>query len=381
MAKWKNEDSLRIEGPRLAILEPLQRAFTFTRARSPKPILANVLLKAVGGGGPAFCLMATDLEASLMMTASGMEVQRPGEILVPPRILKILSASSSEQVVLSGSESGIELATADGRFTACTEPVAEFPSLSDHCKEPCLECEPAALCGAIRRTIFAADTVESKRYVLDALHLEAGEGRLTVVGTDGRRMAVQKIAAGGSTDSLVANVPSRAAALIGRTFSDSDGPIRLWSDANWLAAWDVSRAVSVRLAEGRYPVWADVMPAFPPAFGCQMPCGPLATALRQIAATIDDPLETSIGLRLAEGALRVMASTQQGTGGEISVPVAYGLDACEVRFRIDNIQDAVGVLPPDATITLGFSKQDDGPIPLQISTEDGFLFVAMPVEK
>ena len=60
--------------------QAFQTAAAVAPARSPKPILQNVKLEA---GADASTLMATDLEVGIRIQVAGVEVQTPGNAVLP----------------------------------------------------------------------------------------------------------------------------------------------------------------------------------------------------------------------------------------------------------------------------------------------------------
>ena len=157
-------------------------------ARSPKPILQNVKLVADADEGSI--LMATDLEVGIRHRVLGMKVEQPGSVILPTAAVRVDPPDQHRR-----------RAGARGRGRPAHRPRPARPSSRCRARTPSLypevpdfaatgyhEVAAADLRKLIRRTIFATD-VESTRYALGGVLVELTAESITMVGTDGRRLA------------------------------------------------------------------------------------------------------------------------------------------------------------------------------------------------
>src|SRR5882672_9822868 len=84
------------------LLSAFQMVSGVVPARSPKPILLNVKLIA---DKESAVLLATDLEVGMRSKVSGVEVESPGELVLPTaRVLAILRESTDPVIEIESDQ-------------------------------------------------------------------------------------------------------------------------------------------------------------------------------------------------------------------------------------------------------------------------------------
>ena len=211
-------------------------------ARSPKPILQNVKMEV--GDGIA-TLMATDLEVGIRFEAQGVEVEAPGSVVLPvARFGQMLRESSDETLKIETDGQKTVVLGARSRFNLPAENPSEFPPVPSFEEQAYYETSARLFKEFSRRTVFATDN-ESSRYALGGVKMEWADGKLTAVGTDGRRLAkmegpvnaVGEAAAWGEATII----PSRSLNLIERVLTDDDAEIQIAVRQNARADEDVAK--------------------------------------------------------------------------------------------------------------------------------------------
>jgi len=208
----------------------------------------------------------------------------------------------------------------DGLGTLETKPDNEFPDFTLDNWQPAaaFTCNAAALAAAIRAVEFATDT-DSSRYALGGIRLEFigrpdQAAQLNLIATDGRRLAIARVAAGLTVGEELAaeltraaesewfTLPAKAAAAILAALSQKGGGDRvaIVEIVEQAAADDspAQRRLRVTIAdragnviavfgsrelEGRFPKWRDVLPADSDTGGTIAADGKAVDALRTAA--------------------------------------------------------------------------------------------------
>ena len=117
-------------------------------------------------------------------------VDHPGEALLPARAaLAILRTAPIEELSLEGSAGGLVMRWPGACYRLESPAGSPLPPDEAVPAGPCLLLPAEELYRAIRSTLFAAGP-SGRRYRLDAVLFEAEPGRLRVVATDNRRLAV-----------------------------------------------------------------------------------------------------------------------------------------------------------------------------------------------
>jgi DNA polymerase-3 subunit beta len=362
--------------------DKLQAAFQIASAvapsRSPKPILQNVKLEA---SGDAAVLTATDLEVGVRVTTAGVTVEAPGTALLSvARFGSILRESSDATLKIETDGRGTVVRGERSEFRLPAENPDEFPSVAEFKENGYWEVPARLLRELIRRTVFATDN-ESSRYALGGVLLEYAAGKLTAVGTDGRRLAVME----GPANSVgnykgpdgMTIVPTKAMQLIERTLADGDAEVQLVARANDILVRTPRAVIYSRLVEGRFPKWRDVFPKRENAQKISMVVGPSHSAVRQ-AAIVTSEESRGVDLTFGEGKV-VLAGRAAETGqSRIELPIAYDGPSISIALDPRYLSDFFRVLDPEKNFTLELKDSDSAAI---CSTDDGYGYVIMPLAR
>ena len=202
------------------LLRGVNAVLDIVPSKTALPVLSNILMDA--GDSKGVRLSATDLDISIHCGLQAC-VEVPGSTTVPARkFAEIVRELPDEAVVLSVEEGRVTLqrqGEAEGTYTLMSMPAEDFPELPDEIEGPEMtfpEDEDASEDGhllrdMIFRTAFAVSRDET-RPVLNGVLWQVGEGRMTMVATDGARLVKYSRALSASPQDGVteAIVPTRA---------------------------------------------------------------------------------------------------------------------------------------------------------------------------
>lgn len=225
------------------------------------PILSNVLLQSENGRVVA---RATDLELTLEL-AFKADVTEPGAVTVPAKLFSsYLGNLPAAQLELNGTPTRASVKCERSNYDFHALPPEEYPPLPAAARGSEFSMPAKRFREAVEATIFAASAEEARGAVLMGTLLEVAGDALTMIATDGYRLAKYATA----LDTGVPGqeryiVPSRALAEAARNFGGAEtiGISALGTAGNQLqmTAGDVS--VTVRLVDGQYPNYQQVIPA------------------------------------------------------------------------------------------------------------------------
>lgn len=242
----------------------------------------------------------------------------------------------------------------------------------------------AAMLQLIRRTIFAADS-ESTRYALGCVQLEfAGEdGFLIGVGTDGRRLAyaqtiLHRRRSLGVGEPVLVGVSEMR--LLERLLQYSTGFRVFILDAGngrWLFRTPRGRLV-VKLHQGRFPIWQDVLPVDPPTAEVSLSRVRLLDAIHTIRFATDED-GRSVRLSLEPGSLSITREHGKRVASYI-VPVQYAGPSVSQFLDAAYLADALGAVSNQKRITLRFhfDRKSYASNPIEVVAR-GFRYVLMPM--
>lgn len=349
--------------------------------KSPKEILRNVKLHADSDG--SITLTATDTEIGIRVKlTSGVEVQKPGQILIPvAKVSQILSELTDDSLTIESNGSHALLKSQHSKFNILAAAVDEFPDVHPKLGTKYTSVAINAFEMALLRCVFCTD-LDSSRYALGAIHITEDEESLAIVATDGRRLAVQNVQYTSVNehrfDSVSCLIPERAAKMLLRACGNRKGEVLMQATHNDVIFDFGDCQLVARMVEGRYPNWRQVLPKVDQASDASFIVGPLLAAVRQAAiATSQDG--KGIDFTFGHNFLKLEAETADI--GASTVEIMCECDVPEaVTLKMDNtfVKDFLSVLDLDSQCLWKVSGANAAVL---VSTQDGYRYVIMPMAK
>ena len=198
--------------------------------------------------------MATDLEVGVRRTIAGVDVEEPGDVLLP--------AAQASNIVREATAKDISLVTEDKTciisYTGatydipCDEP-ADFPEMPGFNEKNAVVVAAGALRTMIERTKFAVAR-EQARYALNGILFSLKGEALCLVATDGRRLALAKgkakNKAGVAAEPII---PTKAMDLLDKLMTDPEEKVKIELGETQVVAQTAAGTVCSRLVEGHFP--------------------------------------------------------------------------------------------------------------------------------
>src|ERR1051326_7726691 len=243
-----------------ALLEAITVAGNVVAARTPKPVLQCLKLTAEEN---SLTVGATDLEVAIRFTDNQVQIEQPGETLVPgDKFRDIVRESVDDTLSIEVSADNAHIRGQDSHFTIYTQNPKEFPPVPDFEGEADFEISAGHLKQLIGQTLFAA-AKESTRYAFYGVLVSAKAKKISLVSTDGRRLAMAK---GDLTkdklskEGAKAIVPAKALTLIDKLIDDPEEMVGFQLRENQVIFHTASATLTSNLVEGQFPPYEDVIP-------------------------------------------------------------------------------------------------------------------------
>jgi DNA polymerase-3 subunit beta len=172
------------------LLEGLQQVQNVVSTRTTLPILSNVLLQASDG---SVHLTTTDLDVGVRGSFEA-DVEKEGATTLPARRLFniVRELPSSEIQIDVDGKNAASIRSGQSFFKILGLPEEEFPPLPKFEEAKVVTIRQKDLRDGIRKTSYAISTDET-RYVLNGVLFSFKDNKLTLVATDGRRLAMVDI--------------------------------------------------------------------------------------------------------------------------------------------------------------------------------------------
>lgn len=347
--------------------------------RSPKPILQNVKLLADADEGSI--LMATDLEVGIRYRVLGMAVEQPGTVILPTaRFGSILRTSNDEQLALEVVEDQLIVRGQRSKFNLPEDDPNLYPEVPDFAATSYHVVAAADLRKLIRRTVFATD-VESTRYALGGVLVELTGDSISMVGTDGRRLARMSAPAEIQNDAQTPPgspvVPVKALKLIERNLDDADPPVDIAIQGSTAVLIRMERAVIYsRLVEGRFPRYQDVFPTNVEV-KIKMQVGPLRLAVEQ-ASIVTSEESRGVDFSFGNGVLKLSSQAADVGSSNVELPIPYDGKPIDITFDPRYLTDALKTLDDSTEITAELIDSKNAAV---FKTDDRYTYVVMPLTR
>lgn len=355
------------------IQEKLSNIQNIVEKRNTMPILSHFLLDA---GKKEPYIVATDLQIAIKEPLKA-NVQSEGKLCIPARkLFEIVREAEGDITIESEDEQWIKVSFGKSRFRLACLASAEFPAWPGVETGDEVKLGIDALSEMIEKTIYAAGETDT-RYTLNGLlfHLKPADSTITVVGTDGHRLALLskglELKAGEEKKVIV---PRKAAAELRRFFGSSES-VSVVMGKNHLLFHIGEVQFLVRLIEGTYPNYEQVIP---PSNEKKMTVhreGLLRT-LRRVSI-MSKERSNAVKVDISPSSLAISSSNPDLGEARDEITVEYAGEDLSVGFNARYLMDALGAMTAEKVV---FALQDSlSPTLLKEEGNDEYRCVVMPM--
>src|SRR5438128_9270999 len=324
--------TMEITISKVELLRELSATQGVVERKTTIPILSNYLFEA---GGDRLSLTATDLDLSLR-TSCNAKVKKEGACTIPARKLhdyvKLLPDADITIKLLDNHWVSIRCGRSNTKMVGMAR--SNFPSLPAFPTAGVVKIPAQVLRGMIARTVFAIANEES-RYTLNGALMVLKPESLTMVATDGHRLAhVERSGEKfeGVSGELKTLVPKKAMdelkSLVDSTEAES---IEFARDESTLYFRIGPRLLTSRQLTGQFPNFEAVLPKDNNKL-VTVRGEELSAAIQRVAQFADER-SRAVRFRLEKGELKISASSTETGESEDTIETAYNGDALTVGFK------------------------------------------------
>jgi DNA polymerase-3 subunit beta len=351
-------------------LAGLQTVQNVVSTRTTLPILSNVLLQA---SDDQVRLTTTDLDVGVSGGITA-QIEKPGATTLPARrlatIVRELPAADIQIEVDSKNVASIRCG--QSFFKILGLPEEEFPPLPKFDDTRTFTIPQQALRDALKNTSYAISTDET-RYVLNGILFSFKENKLTLVATDGRRLALVDLEVEFPRSQEVdIIVPTKAVTELGRLLGD-EGDVRLSVGENQVSFQINDTLLASKLIEGNYPNYRQVIPG---------EAKERVTLERELflnavhrVSLLSSEKSNSVKLVFTKNNIEIAANTPDVGEARESLAVAYKGREFSIAFNPEFLQAPLRALPNDEVYLDLIDEMSPGVIKIQ----SPFLYVLMPM--
>lgn len=304
------------------------------------PILSNYLFEAAGD---KLSLTATDLDLSLR-TACSAKVKKEGACTIPARKLydyvKLLPDADITIKLLENHWVSIRCGRSNTKMVGMAR--SNFPTLPVFPTAGVVKIPAAVLRSMIAKTGFAIAHEES-RYTLNGALMVLKSESITMVATDGHRLAHIERAGEkfeGVSGEMKTLVPKKAMDELKSLLDATDAEtIDFAKDESTLYFRVGQRLLTSRQLTGQFPNYEAVLPK-EITKSISVPGEDLGAAISRVAQFADERSH-AVRLRLEKDELKLSASSTDSGESEDSIEIAYSGDPMTIGFNAQYLIDFI----------------------------------------
>lgn len=352
------------------LIKNIQNVQNIVSNKTSLPILSNILVESGQGNVK---LTGTDLDIGVSSVFMS-EVEEDGAITVPAkRFSEIIKELPDEDIIINTMKNNsMTIKCGKCFFKILGLPKEDFPKLPDFEKEPHVTIEQGVLRKMLGMTHFSMSRDET-RYVLNGALFLFKSNKLTIVTTDGKRLAFIEKDLGKEAPGKSVIVPSKTIHELNRILGD-EGEVKITFSENQIKFESGNITIISRLIEGEFPNYEQVIPSQVKEKIVVNREQFLLGVKRAALLTTQD--SQSIKIDILKN--RLIISKSNPTVGEAKeeIETTYRGPEIVVGFNPGYLLDALKVIPKDELEieVLGPDK------PAVMRIEDWYVYLVLPMQ-
>jgi DNA polymerase-3 subunit beta len=359
------------------LLKELQLVQGIVERKNSIPILSNVLTEAHAG---ELRVAATDLDVSLRCGCPAQVASSGSITLAAKKLYEIMrSLPESDVHIKVEADSWTHIECERVTFKMSGLPREDFPSLPEAKGARGVELPGEVLRDLIARTAFAI-TAEDARYYLAGALLILEKDRVSMVATDGHRLAyASRQGELGLSEPQRVLVPRKAIQELARLLETED-TAGFQQVENHLVFTVGGRTLSSKMIEGQFPAFEKVI-AVTGDKKVTIGRDALATAIRRVSL-LSSERSRAIKLTLSANRVDLAASSPDLGEARESLPVEYKGASVEIGFNAQYLLDFLGAAGTDEIILELKDHESQGlfkPAPAKEGSVVEYRYVVMPM--
>jgi DNA polymerase III subunit beta len=357
------------------IINGLQAVQNVVSNRTTLPILSNVLLRAEGD---KLELTATDLDVTIACSVEA-KVKKPGASTVPvKKLFGIVRELGNSEIDLEVDDKNVCSIRSGASFYKINGLSAdEFPPMPKFKEDKKVDIKQETVKSMMKKTSFAISTDES-RYVLNGIFISLKDHKMTMVATDGRRLAMVDEEVDVSEKSQGEFIaPAKAVNELNRLLQEKgDVEIRYTENQASFTLKDEKNGsvlIVTKLIEGNYPNYRQVIPNEVKE-RVSLAREEFLHALRRAEIMTSDK-SNSVKLTFGKNNLAITANSPEVGEARESIAINYKGKEMAIAFNPKYMIDPLNALANDEV----FIELIDELSPGVLKINGPFLYVVMPM--
>ena len=356
------------------VLSALQSVAGIVERRHTLPILANVMIRKTGS---QIQLTTSDLEIQIRTSAvldgdAGNFTTTVGA----RKLIDILRTMPSDQSVsLESSQNKLILKGGKSRFTLQSLPAEDFPLVQEAANFGPVFSVPQKTLKALLSQVSFAMAVHDIRYYLNGILFVAEGKQLSLVATDGHRLAFSSATLDVEVPRQEVILPRKTVLEMQRLLSDKEGAIEMRFAGNQAKFSFEGMEFVTKLVEGKFPDYNRVIPKNHKNI-ITLGRTTLLASLQRTAILTSEKFK-GVRLNIEPGTLRVASNNAEQEEAVDELDIDYAGDAIEIGFNVTYLIDALTNMAQDM-VKIELADSNSSAL-LTIPDDAAFKYVVMPM--
>jgi DNA polymerase-3 subunit beta len=356
------------------VLSALQSVAGIVERRHTLPILANVMIRKTG---PQIQLTTSDLEIQIRTTA-GLDGDAGNftTTVGARKLIDILRSMPADQTVsLESSQNKLILKGGKSRFTLQTLPAEDFPLVQEAANFGPRFSVPQKTLKALLSQVSFSMAVHDIRYYLNGILFVAEGKQLSLVATDGHRLAFSSATLDVEVPRQEVILPRKTVLEMQRLLNDKEGAIDMQFAGNQAKFSFEGMEFVTKLVEGKFPDYNRVIPKNHKNI-ITLGRATLLASLQRTAILTSEKFK-GVRLNIEPGTLRVASTNAEQEEAVDELDIDYAGDAIEIGFNVTYLIDALANMEQDM-VKIELADSNSSAL-LTIPDDVGFKYVVMPM--
>ena len=356
------------------VLSALQAVSGIVERRHTLPILANVLIRKTGG---SIEFTTSDLEIQVRTLAEfDGDAGNFSTTVGARKLIDILRSLPSDQTVtLTANQNKLTLQGGKSRFTLQTLPADDFPLVQEAADFGPMFSVPQKTLKTLINQVHFAMAVHDIRYYLNGILFVAEGKSLTLVATDGHRLALAQANLDVEIPKQEVILPRKTVLELQRLLKDEDTPIEMRFAGNQAKFSFSGMEFVTKLVEGKFPDYNRVIPKNHKN-SVTLGRAPLLASLQRAAILTSEKFK-GVRVNLEPGSLRIASSNAEQEEAKEELEIDYGGDTIEIGFNVTYLMDVLANMSVDM---VKLELQDtNSSVLITVPEQAGFKYVVMPM--
>ena len=356
------------------LLKPLQTVSGIVERRHTLPILSNVLLET---DAKELKLVATDLEIQVATQANLDKATSQQRITVSARKLQdiLRSLPDATKVTLDSQDSKLVLRAGKSRFNLQTLPAEDFPRLAEGTGDATTLRVAQKDLKSMLQLVQYAMAQQDIRYYLNGLLILVDAKRLTLVATDGHRLAHIATSLEESHQRTEVIMPRKAVLELVKLLDDTEDHVELQIQQNQVRCRFGDVDLVSKVVDGKFPDFTRVIPTSGDR-QFQISRTLLQQALQR-AAILSNEKFRGVRWVLTNNVLRIVCTNAEQEEAEEEIEIDFTGEPLDIGFNVTYILDGLNNLTTDQVdCALGDSNSS---MLITVPGDENFKYVVMPM--